>query len=110
MEDNIILSTLETIPTMDIEEHVGLVSGSGVASRAGVLVLIERLKSFLGGKSESTDELFENAKEQAIQEVKKVATEMGANAIVSLRFETIKVTKSFCEVHVYGSGVKAIKY
>lgn len=110
MDDNIILSTLETIPAMDIEEHIGLVSGSGVSSKAGFAVFLDKLKSFLGGKSESTDELFENAKDQAIQQMKKGAHEMGANAIVSLRFETIKVTKSFCEVHVYGSGVKAVKY
>ena len=110
MEDNIILSTLESVPAMDIEEHIGLVSGSGCASRAGLLHVMDFFKSLFSGKSESTDELFESARKEAMSEIKKSAESMGANAIVSLRFETIKVSKSFCEVHVYGSGVKAVKY
>lgn len=110
MEGDIILSTLETIPAMDIEDHVGLVSGSGFASKVGFALIVDKVKSLFGGKSDTADSLFESAKLQAIDEIKKAASDMGANAIVSLRFETIKVTKSFCEVHVYGSGVKAVKY
>lgn len=110
MEDNIILSTLETIPAMDIEEHVGLVSGSGVASKVGFSAILSKFSDLFGGRSKQTEELFEVAKEKAIEEIKKSAQEMGANAIISLRFETMKVSKNFCEVHVYGSGVKAVKY
>ena len=37
---------------------------------------------------------------------KEEAKKMGANGIISVRFESLRLANGYCEVHVYGSAVK----
>ena len=110
MENNIILSTLETLPNMDVESHVGLVSGTASISKNPLSTWLKNLKNLFGGDVASVDEMFEETKKSAIDKMIDDAKHKGANAIVCIQFETIRLGESYCEIHVYGSGIKATQF
>lgn len=108
--DEIKISTLENIPNSDIEEHFGLVSGFG-ASRHSLRYRVKYFfKNFFGGEMPDLDQTFEEAHDLAVNKIKESAQKLGANAVVSAKFDCIRLESGCCEVHVYGSAVKINTY
>ena len=95
---------------MDYEEHFGLVSGSAIQSKSFRESLKASFASLLGKDRGDVDEMFEKAKMEAVKSIKAQAAELGANTIINVRFESTRMKTDFCEVHVYGSAVKANPY
>lgn len=108
--DKITLSTLEHLPNMDIEEHLGLVSGSAVVKGSTMNLLKNLLSSLKGGQVTEIDETFEKTRDAALEKMKEEATKIGGNAIINIRFESMRMANGHCEVHAYGSAVKANAY
>jgi uncharacterized protein YbjQ (UPF0145 family) len=58
-----------------------------------------------GGKSAIYTELCENAREEALQLLIQHAKEMGANAIINMRYDANEVMNGLTEVLAYGTAV-----
>ena len=63
------------------------------------------LKNIVGGELRGYTELLEESREQATERMKAQASQMGANAIVNVRFSTSSVAAGAAEIYVYGTAV-----
>lgn len=100
------LSNLESIPGRRIVEHFGLVSGSTVRAKHVGKDIVASLKNIVGGELGAYTELLAESRQQSIQRMVQQAQEMGANAVVNIRFATSSVAAGAAELYVYGTAVR----
>lgn len=101
-----IISTTPTIPGRDISEILDIARGSTVRARHVGRDLSAAFRSVVGGEITSYTELMAQAREEAMSRMVEDATALGADAIVSMRFETASVMAGASEVVAYGTAVK----
>ena len=100
-----LISNLEVIPGVTINEHLGLVQGSTVRSKHVGRDLMAGIKNIFGGELVGYTELLQEAREEAVERMKQQAQSIGANAVVNVRFSTSSVTQGAAELFAYGSAV-----
>jgi uncharacterized protein YbjQ (UPF0145 family) len=101
-----IVTNIEEVPGKTIVEHYGLVTGSTVRAKHVGRDLMASLKNIVGGELKGYTELLEDARKQSRERMISQAEEMGANAIVNVRFNTSSVTQGASELYIYGTAVK----
>lgn len=101
-----ILTNIEEVPGKNIVEHYGLVSGSTVRAKHVGKDILAGLKNIVGGELKGYTELLEDAREQARDRMIAQAKEMGANAIINIRFNTSSVAQGASELYIYGTAVR----
>ncbi|MCE2992724.1 MAG: YbjQ family protein [Alphaproteobacteria bacterium] len=106
LDDGFKLTTLENIPNSDLETHFGLVSGSAILRSGFISSFKTKIQTFFGGEVQSLDTTFANTRELAVKEMVESAKKLGANGVIGIRFESLRLANGYCEVHVYGSAVK----
>ncbi len=99
------LTNIENVPGMKIVRHFGLVSGSTVRAKHVGRDFMAGLKNIVGGELKGYTELLQESRNQAIQRMVMQAKEMGANAIVNIRFSTSSVAQGAAELYAYGTAV-----
>jgi len=99
------LSNIETIPGKTITAAHGVVSGSTVRAKHVGRDIMAGLKNIVGGELTAYTELLEESREHAISRMKAQAQQMGADAIVNVRFATSSVAAGAAEIYVYGTAV-----
>ena len=104
-----ILSSRETLEGYEVLETLGLVRGNTVRVRHLGNDIMAGLKNLVGGEISAYTELFADAREQAIDRMIADAEELGADAILSIRFTTSLVMKGGSEILAYGTAVKLRK-
>lgn len=109
-DDQVVTSTLENIPGMDIEQHFGMVSASLVMVRSRIKKVIGSFKRLLGGEMVDESTEFHKIKEQVIEDLRQQAKTLGANAIVCLRVTISSDASGLVEILAYGTAVKAVKF
>ena len=101
-----ILTNIETVPGKMILEHYGLVQGSTIRAKHLGRDLMAGLKNIVGGELKGYTELLMEARNQATRRMIVQATELGANAIINVRFSTSSVAQGAAEILAYGTAVK----
>ena len=101
-----ILTNIESIPGKKIVAHYGMVSGSTVRAKHAGKDLLAGFKNFFGGEIKGYTELMDESRREATQRMIELATRMGANAIVNIRYATSAITVGAAEVYAYGTAVK----
>ncbi|MDL2286787.1 YbjQ family protein [Desulfococcaceae bacterium OttesenSCG-928-F15] len=101
-----ILTTIETVPGKSIVEHFGVVSGSTVRAKHVGRDIMASLKNIVGGELKGYTELLQESRNQAVERMVAQASELGANAIVNIRFATSAVTQGAAELYAYGTAVR----
>ena len=101
-----IITNLETVPGKTIVEHYGLVSGSTVRAKHIGKDLMAGLKNIVGGELTGYTELLSEARDESMKRMTAQAEELGANAIVNVRFSTSSVAQGAAELYTYGTAVK----
>ncbi|MBN1758862.1 MAG: YbjQ family protein [Chitinispirillaceae bacterium] len=101
-----VITNVETVPGKTIVEHFGLVSGSTVRAKHIGRDIMAGLKNIVGGELTGYTELLNESRQQSIDRMKEQATQMGANAIVNVRFATSSVAQGASELYVYGTAVR----
>lgn len=104
-----ILSTVETVPGQKVTELIGTVSGSTIRARHIGSDILAGLKSIVGGRIRGYEQLMKDSRQQVLQELKEVASEHGADAIIGLRLTTSMVMGGAAELVAYGTMVKLAK-
>lgn len=104
--NRITLTTLEGVPGKEVVEHYGIVQGSTVRAKNVGKDLLAGLKNIVGGELESYTELLQESRHEATERMIQQAEQLGANAIVNVRFATSSVAQGAAELYVYGTAVK----
>ncbi len=88
-----------------IVKHLGIVRGITVRSRSIVGSFGAGVQQIFGGNISLFTELCEQAREEAFNLMVKHAHEMGANAIVGMRYDANEIADGVAEVLAYGTAV-----
>jgi len=101
-----IITNIETIPGRTISEHFGLVSGSTIRAKHVGRDIMASLKNLVGGELKGYTQLLQESRKQAMDRMIAQAKQLGANAIVNVRFSTSSVAQGAAELYAYGTAVK----
>lgn len=101
-----ILTNIETVPGKDILEHYGIVQGSTIRAKHIGRDMMAGFKNMLGGELKGYTELLTESRKEAVERMVQQAEQMGANAIINIRFSTSSVAQGAAEILVYGTAVK----
>lgn len=101
-----LVSNTSEIAGKTINEHVGLVRGSTVRARNFGRDIFASFKNMVGGEISEYTQLLADSREQALQRMLKEASDLGANAVVNVRFTTSTVMQGTAEILAYGTAVK----
>jgi uncharacterized protein YbjQ (UPF0145 family) len=99
------MTNIETIPGKNIVTCHGVVSGSTVRAKHVGRDIMAGLKNIVGGELKGYTELLNESRDSAIERMQAQAKQMGANAIVNVRFSTSSVAAGAAEIYVYGTAV-----
>jgi uncharacterized protein YbjQ (UPF0145 family) len=100
-----LVTTAFELPGCRIVRNVGVVRGIVVRSRSIVGSIGATLQTIVGGNITLYTELCENARADAFRLMIDHAAEMGANAIIGVRYDANEVTSGVTEVLAYGTAV-----
>jgi len=101
-----ILTNIESVPGKTIVEHFGLVSGSTVRAKHVGKDIMAGFKNIVGGELKGYTELLHDSRHQATERMIEQARQLGANAIVNVRYATSAVAQGASELYVYGTAVR----
>ena len=99
------LVTVETLQGMNYDE-LGIVTGSTIQSKNMFADFGQGLKSIVGGELKSYTGMMDKAREVATQRMIAQAEQLGADAIIGVRFTTNSIMAQAAEVLVFGTAVK----
>jgi len=100
-----LLVTTDEIPGRKIKKVLGLVKGNTIRARHLGRDLVAALRNLVGGEITDYTKMLAESREQAIDRMVEQAKEMGANAVVGIRFTTSSVMQGAAELLVYGTAV-----
>jgi len=109
MKRDTLITTSTTLEGYKIVKQLGLVRGITVRSRSIIGNVAGGFMSLFGGKSSIYTELCENAREEALQLMILHAQELGANAIICMRYDANDVMSGLTEVLAYGTAVLVVE-
>lgn len=93
------------IPGYKITKNLGVTRGIIVRSRSIVGSIGAGLQTLIGGDITLFTELCEQSRNDAFERMCKHAEEMGANAIISMRYDANDLGSVATEVLAYGTAV-----
>ena len=102
---NAMVTTAMELPGHRIVRNLGVVRGLVVRSRSIVGNIGAALQSLVGGNITLYAELCEKARDDAFNLMLEHAGNIGANAIVAMRYDANEVTDGITEVLAYGTAV-----
>jgi len=107
MVDANLITTANTLEGYRIVKHLGIIRGITVRSRSVLGNIAGNMQSVFGGELSVYIELCEKAREDAYYHMIEHANEAGANAIISMRYDTndLGVGAGITEVLAYGTAV-----
>ena len=100
-----LISNMELIPGRRVVEHLGLVQGSSVRAKHVGRDIAASLKNIFGGELKGYTELLQESRAEATSRMVAQAENLGANAIVNVRFTTSSVAQGASEILAYGTAV-----
>lgn len=99
------ITTAFELPGHRIVESKGIVRGITVRSRSIVGNIAGGLQTLLGGRISVYTELCERTRQEAYRLMAEHAGEVGANAIIGVRYDANEVMSGVTEVLCYGTAV-----
>jgi uncharacterized protein YbjQ (UPF0145 family) len=101
-----IVTTTNDLTGYRIVEHLGLVRGVTVRSRSVIGNIGGAVQSIFGGNITIYTKLAETARQEAYDLLVAHAQEVGANAILAMRYDANEIMEGITEVLAYGSAVR----
>jgi uncharacterized protein YbjQ (UPF0145 family) len=100
-----LITTAFTIDGYRITRNLGVVRGITVRSRSIVGTIGAGIQTIFGGNISLLQELCEKTRAEAFSLMELHAAEMGANAIIGMRYDANEVLSGVTEVLAYGTAV-----
>ena len=100
-----ILVNTDYIPGKEFE-MLGIVKGSTIQSKNIGRDITQGLKTLIGGELTAYNDMMNSARALATKRMVAEAEEMGADAVVNIRYASATVMTGAAEVMAYGTAVK----
>ena len=107
MIDAKLITTAQELPGYRITRNLGVVRGIIVRSRSIVGNIGASLQTLFGGNITIYTELCERARDDAHRLMIDHAGQLGANAIIGVRYDATEISDGVTEVLAYGTAVYA---
>lgn len=88
-----------------VVKTLGMVIGNTIRARHIGRDFLAFFKNLVGGEIEDYTKMMAESREQSIDRMIKEAKDLGANAIVGVRFATSEMMQNASEILVYGTAV-----
>lgn len=105
MAEDVITVSTPYIAGYKITKTVGFTWGLIVRSRGLGGNFIAGLRTIFGGEIHEYTELLNDSRQQALDRMKEHAKALGANAVLSVDFDSSEIGQSMTEVLAYGTAV-----
>lgn len=102
------LLSIDYIPGKEIEA-LGMVKGTIVQTKNVGRDFMAGMKSLVGGEIVAYTQMLNEARQIAIKRMVDEAIELGADAIISVKYGSSQVMNGAAEVIAYGTAVKIIE-
>ena len=89
-------------------EMLGLVRGSTIQSKHLGKDIAQSFKTLVGGELKASNEMMNEARALATKRMVAEAEQLGADAVVNIRYASAAVMQGAAEVIAYGTAVKFI--
>lgn len=103
------IASSNNIPGYEILETRGFCYGLTVRSRGAGGQIGAGIRSMFGGEITEYVKMMEESRDDALYRMVEHAKEMGANAVISVRFDSNEVSKVMQEILAYGTAVVVYK-
>ena len=104
------LTTTETmLNDHRVMERFGVVRGIAVRSRGAVGMFGAKLQQFFGGDISILRNLCEHTRADAFSDAIEHARQMGANALVGVRYDATEIMPGVSEVICYGTAMRVVR-
>jgi len=101
-----IVSTTETVAGYVIKENLGTLIGNTIRARHIGKDIMAGLRTIVGGEIKEYTGMLAESREQSLIRMNDKAKELGADAVVGVRFQTSMILSGTAELLVYGTAVK----
>ena len=101
-----IVATTNDLPGYRITGHLGLVRGVTVRSRSVVGNFAGGIQAIFGGKLSVYAKLAEAARQEAYDLLVAHARDLGADAVIAMRYDANEIMDGITEVLAYGTAVR----
>ncbi len=101
-----ILATTESVAGYRVVRTLGLVRGSSVRVRHVGRDLVASLRNLTGGEVYEYTKLLAEVREQAIDRMVADARALGADGVLTIRFQSAEVSRGAAEMMCYGTAVE----
>ena len=98
--------TTENILGKNIKEHLGIVKGNTIRARWFGRDIMAGIRQIIGGEIKTYTDMIGQSREEAYNRMVNQANELGADAIIGVRFMTSMVMAGSSEMLAYGTAVK----
>jgi uncharacterized protein YbjQ (UPF0145 family) len=105
MDNRLWVSTTNEFEGFRVRQYMGIVRGITVRSRSIFGSFGAGLQQIVGGNISLYTEMCEEARLEAFELMVKHAAEIGANAIIGMRYDATEIGEGVSEVLAYGTAV-----
>ncbi len=101
-----IIVNTDFIPGREIKETIDLVRGNTIQAKSIGKDIKAGFRHMAGGEIKEYTQMLAESREIALQRMKEKAEEMGADAVINVRFMTSAMMGGAAEILAYGTAVK----
>ncbi len=106
--DHSLVTTAFELPQFTIVRNFGIVRGIIVRSRSVVGQIGAGFQTLFGGNISIYTELAEKSRQNAYEIMIQHAAQVGANALIGVRYDATEITAGVTEVLAYGTAVYVV--
>ena len=104
-ETGIVMVTMNYVPGKKITKVIGTIWGITVRSRGIGGNIMAGLRSLGGGEIKEYSKMLSDARNTAMDRLRDAAKQLGANAVIELRFDSSDIGQVMTEIVAYGTAV-----
>ena len=105
LQQDFIIASSNNLPGYEIVETRGFCYGLTVRSRGMGGQLGAGIRSMFGGEIKEYVKMMEQSRDEALNRMVEHAQSMGANAVISVRFDSNDISDIMQEILAYGTAV-----
>ena len=106
MSDEVMMSTTFDLPGYKVDQQMGLCWGVLVRSVGFAKGFTGGFKALKAGEVPQYTDVVNQAREEAVERMMQHAKDLGANAVLGVRFDSSDVAENLAEILAYGTAVK----
>ena len=101
-----IITNTEFVTGKEIKEILGLVKGNTIQAKSIGKDIKAGFRHMAGGEIKEYTEMLAESREIALKRMEEKAEQLGADAVINIRFMTSAIMGGAAEILVYGTAVK----